>query len=159
MCFAPSIDVRSILITLTFAWLAVSMALADGSLAKDIVVYKNPHCGCCTKWVEYLQQNNYNVTIESTRDVLSIKARLGIPEQLAACHTAIIDGYIVEGHVTHRDITKLLLFRPEVKGIAVPGMPIGTPGMERGDSVESYNVMSFDDQGNIEIFKEHSFSD
>ena len=150
---------RSIFITLTFAWLAVSTALADGSLAKDIVVYKNPHCGCCTKWVEYLEQNNYNVTVESTRDVLSIKARLGIPEQLAACHTAIIDGYIVEGHVTHRDITKLLLFRPNVKGIAVPGMPIGTPGMERGDSVESYNVMSFDDQGNIEIFKEHSFSD
>ena len=122
-------------------------------------MYKNPHCGCCTKWVEYLEQNNYNVTIESTRDVLSIKARLGIPEQLAACHTAVIDGYIIEGHVNHRDITKLLLFRPNVKGIAVPGMPIGTPGMERGDSVESYNVMSFDDQGNIEIFKEHSFNE
>ena len=150
---------RSILIILTFVWLAVSTALADDSLAKDIVVYKNPHCGCCTKWVEYLEQNNYNVTIESTRDVLSIKARLGIPEQLAACHTAVIDGYIIEGHVNHRDITKLLLFRPNVKGIAVPGMPIGTPGMERGDSVESYNVMSFDDQGNIEIFKEHSFNE
>jgi len=135
--------------------LALTTAFANDGLVKDIVVYKNPECGCCTKWVKYLQDNNYNVTIEHTRDVLAVKKRLGVPEKLAACHTAVIDGYVVEGHITHRDIKRLLLFRPDVKGIAVPGMPIGTPGMESGSTVQSYNVMSFDEQGTVEVFVEH----
>ena len=135
--------------------LALTTAFASDGLVKDIVVYKNPECGCCTKWVKYLQDNNYNVTIEHTRDVLAVKKRLGVPEKLAACHTAVIDGYVVEGHITHRDIKRLLLFRPDVKGIAVPGMPIGTPGMESGSTVQSYNVMSFDQQGTVEVFVEH----
>lgn len=137
------------------AVLALTTAFASDGLVKDIVVYKNPECGCCTKWVKYLQDNNYNVTIEHTRDVLALKKRLGVPEKLAACHTAVIDGYVVEGHITHRDIKRLLLFRPDVKGIAVPGMPIGTPGMESGSTVQSYNVMSFDEQGTVEVFVEH----
>ncbi len=135
--------------------LTVTTAFASDALVRDIVVYKNPECGCCTKWVKYLQNNNYNVTIEHTRDVLAVKKRLGVPEKLAACHTAVIDGYVVEGHITHRDIKRLLLFRPEIKGIAVPGMPVGTPGMESGSTVHSYNVMSFDEQGNMEVFVEH----
>jgi hypothetical protein len=98
--------------------LAITTAFASDGLVKDIVVYKNPECGCCTKWVKYLQDNNYNVTIEHTRDVLAVKKRLGVPEKLAACHTAVIDGYVVEGHITHRDIKRLLLFRPDIKGIA-----------------------------------------
>jgi hypothetical protein len=135
--------------------LAITTAFASDGLVKDIVVYKNPECGCCTKWVKYLQDNNYNVTIEHTRDVLAVKKRLGVPEKLAACHTAVIDGYVVEGHITHRDIKRLLLFRPDIKGIAVPGMPVGTPGMESGNTVQPYNVMSFDEQGAVEVFVEH----
>ena len=135
--------------------LAITTAFASDGLVKDIVVYKNPECGCCTKWVKYLQDNNYNVTIEHTRDVLAVKKRLGVPEKLAACHTAVIDGYVVEGHITHRDIKRLLLFRPDIKGIAVPGMPVGTPGMESGNTVQPYNVMSFDEQGTVEVFVEH----
>jgi len=135
--------------------LAITTAVASDALVRDIVVYKNPECGCCTKWVKYLQDNNYNVTIEHTRDVLAVKKRLGVPEKLAACHTAVIDGYVVEGHITHRDIKRLLLFRPDIKGIAVPGMPVGTPGMETGSTVQPYNVMSFDEQGNMEVFVEH----
>lgn len=131
------------------------MAVANGATVKDIVVYKNPECGCCTKWVKYLQDKDYNVTIEHTRDVLAVKKSLGVPEKLAACHTAVIDGYVIEGHITHRDIKRLLLFRPEVKGIAVPGMPIGTPGMESGSKLESHNVMTFDEHGNTEVFAEH----
>jgi hypothetical protein len=87
--------------------------------------------------------------------VLAVKKRLGVPEKLAACHTAVIDGYVVEGHITHRDIKRLLLFRPDIKGIAVPGMPVGTPGMESGNTVQPYNVMSFDEQGAVEVFVEH----
>jgi hypothetical protein len=135
--------------------LAITTASASDALVRDIVVYKNPECGCCTKWVKYLQDNNYNVTIEHTRDVLAVKKRLGVPEKLAACHTAVIDGYVIEGHITHRDIKRLLLFRPDIKGIAVPGMPIGTPGMESGSTVQPYNVMSFDEQGTMGVFVEH----
>ncbi|MFV1872754.1 MAG: DUF411 domain-containing protein [Oleiphilus sp.] len=139
-----------------FVMLVVTpLVFADDLLSKDITVYKNPECGCCFKWVDYLKGYDYNVNVIDTRDVLSIKAKHKIPEQLAACHTAMIDGYIIEGHVTERDIRRLLLFRPKVKGIAVPGMPFGTPGMERGDTIESYNVMSFDEEGNIEVFVEH----
>ena len=146
---------KSILMSAILGVLAITTAFASDGLVKDIVVYKNPECGCCTKWVKYLQDNNYNVTIEHTRDVLAVKKRLGVPEKLAACHTAVIDGYVVEGHITHRDIKRLLLFRPDVKGIAVPGMPVGTPGMESGNTVQRYNVMSFDEQGTVEVFVEH----
>ena len=146
---------KSILSAVLLNLLTVTMVFSSDEPIKDIVVYKNPECGCCTKWVSYLEDKNYNVTIKNTRDVLAIKKRLGVPEKLAACHTAIIDGYVVEGHITHRDIKRLLLFRPDIKGIAVPGMPIGTPGMERGSSKQPYNVMSFDDRGNVEVFAEH----
>ena len=146
---------KSILKLAILSILGVTMAFASDAPVKDIVVYRNPECGCCTKWVKYLQDNNYNVTIENTRDVLVVKKRLGVPEKLAACHTAVIDGYIIEGHITHRDIKRLLLFRPDIKGIAVPGMPVGTPGMERGSTVQSHNVISFDEQGNMKVFAEH----
>ena len=132
-----------------------TILLADDGLPKDIVVYKKPECECCNKWITYLKEHNYNVTEINTRDVYAEKKRLGVPPQIKACHTAVIDGYVVEGHVTHRDIKRLLLFRPDVKGIAVPDMPIGTPGMERGDTKEPYNVLSFDEEGNIEIFVKH----
>jgi hypothetical protein len=147
--------VKSILMIAILNILTMTAAFASDALVRDIVVYKNPECGCCTKWVKYLQDNNYNVTIEHTRDVLAVKKRLGVPEKLAACHTAVIDGYVVEGHITHRDIKRLLLFRPDIKGIAVPGMPVGTPGMARGSTVQPYNVMSFDEQGNMGVFVEH----
>jgi hypothetical protein len=146
---------RSISLLAILKVLAITTAFAGDAMVKDIVVYKNPECGCCTKWVEYLEDNNYNVTIENTRDVLAVKKRLGVPEKLAACHTAVIDGYIIEGHITHRDIKRLLLFRPDIKGIAVPGMPVGTPGMERGSTIQSHNVISFDEQGNMKVFAEH----
>jgi len=127
----------------------------DDLLSKDIVVYKKPECGCCKKWINYLKDHGYKVTSIDTRNVYAEKERLGVPEKLAACHTAVIDGYVVEGHVTNRDIVRLLLFRPDVKGIAVPGMPVGTPGMERGNSRESYKVMSFDEQGKVGVFVSH----
>lgn len=146
---------KSILVFIILSISAMTTAYASDDLVKDIVVYKNPSCGCCSKWVKYLQDNDYNVTVEDTRDVMAVKKRLGVPQKLAACHTAVIDGYVVEGHITHRDIKRLLLFRPDISGIAVPGMPVGTPGMERGNTVQSYNVMSFDERGNTAVFVEH----
>ncbi len=146
---------KSILLAAAMSILALNTSLADDGLTKDIVVYKNPECGCCTRWVRYLEEKNYNVTIEHTRDIFEVKKRLGVPEKLAACHTAVIDGYVIEGHITHRDIKRLLLFRPEVTGIAVPGMPIGTPGMEQGNTKQPYDVISFDKKGNTGVFAKH----
>jgi len=146
---------KGIIIILTVILFVATTAYAKDRQSKDIVVYKNPECDCCNKWIKYLKRNNYNVTKKNTRDVFAEKKRLGVPEKVAACHTAVIDGYVVEGHVTHRDIKRLLLLRPNVKGIAVPGMPTGTPGMEKGDIKDRYNTMSFDKKGNIKIFKKH----
>ena len=147
---------KSILVAAMIGFLSATTAGAgDYDTPKDIVVYKNPQCGCCTKWVTYLEGHGYNVTVDEKRDVYEIKEELGVPVNLAACHTAIIDGYIVEGHITHRDIQRLLLLRPDVKGIAVPGMPVGTPGMEVGDIKHPYNVISFDENGMMQVFAEH----
>jgi hypothetical protein len=148
---------RRILLLLFISIGFTSFAEEKGS--KTITVYKNPECGCCNKWIDYLKKNKYTVIEKNTRQLLSLKKKMGIPEKLAACHTAVIDGYIVEGHITHRDIKKLLLFRPDVKGIAVPGMPFGTPGMERGNTRQNYNVISFDKEGNTEVFSEYKFKD
>ncbi len=138
---------------LIFVLLPFSSAQAE--LAKDIVVYKSPHCGCCTKWVRYLEGKGYRVEAINTQDVYAWKKKYAVPEKLAACHTAVIDGYVVEGHVTDRDIKRLLLTRPNIKGIAVPGMPVGTPGMENGNAREAYDVISFDEAGRTEVFVKH----
>lgn len=132
-----------------------SQVIAEDFISKEITVYKKPECTCCKKWIKYLEEHDYKVTAIDTMDVLSEKKRLGVPSEIKACHTAVIDGYVVEGHVTDRDIKRLLIFRPDVKGIAVPDMPIGTPGMEKGNIKEKHNVYSFDKKGNIEIFVEH----
>lgn len=143
----------SIVVALSFC--IVSTLHAEALLPNEILVYKNPECRCCDKWIKYLEENKYVVTVVSTRNVFAEKQRLGVPPEIAACHTAVIGGYVVEGHVTHRDIKRLLLFQPDIIGIAVPGMPIGTPGMERGRTKEPYNVMSFDEAGNIAVYVKH----
>ena len=146
---------RLVLVLLALFISLASEVIAEDFIPKDIVVYKKPDCTCCKKWIKYLEEHDYKVTAIDTMDVFAEKKRLDVPSDIKACHTAVIDGYVVEGHVTDRDIKRLLIFRPDVKGIAVPDMPIGTPGMERGDTKEKYNVYSFDENGNIEIFVEH----
>ncbi len=146
---------KNIILIVLLSFMFGSVAYTKDAISKDITVYKNPECGCCNKWIKYLKENNYNVTEKNTRNVLAVKKRLGVPEKVAACHTAVIDGYVIEGHATNRDIKRLLLFRPDVKGIAVPGMPIGSPGMEQGNTKEKYNVLTFDKDGKTEVFVKH----
>lgn len=147
---------RNILLILAFSLVFGAPASAKNAITKDITVYKNPECLCCNKWIKYLKQNNYNVTEINTRNVPAEKNRLGVPEKLAACHTAVINGYVVEGHATHRDIKRLLLLRQDVTGIAIPGMPIGSPGMEQGNTKEKYDVITFDKKtGKKKIFVKH----
>jgi hypothetical protein len=123
-----------------------------GAAAVDITVYKNAQCGCCAKWVEHLRRNGFNVATHNLASVDEIKSAHGVPAQLASCHTAIVDGYVVEGHVPADAIQRLLRQRPRIKGIAVPGMPAGSPGME-GASAQPYDVMSFDAQGKTAVYE------
>ncbi|MGZ8136413.1 MAG: DUF411 domain-containing protein [Methylococcaceae bacterium] len=117
------------------------------------VVYRSPTCGCCEKWVEHLKQNNFAVEDIVTDDIQAIKNKYGVSQDMASCHTAIVDGYVIEGHVPADAITKLLKTRPDIVGIAVPGMPAGTPGMEMGGKKDPYQVMSFDSKNHTQIFE------
>lgn len=118
--------------------------------AADVVVYQNPACNCCHAWVEHLESNGFAVTQEM-EGLQDVNRDNGIGEELAACHTARVDGYLVVGHVPADVIQRMLQERPDVAGIAVPGMPMGSPGME-GPTRERYNVLTFDAEGNTEIY-------
>ncbi|PKM04854.1 MAG: metal-binding protein [Gammaproteobacteria bacterium HGW-Gammaproteobacteria-6] len=137
------------------ASLALATSLLFSGLAQaadplNIDVYRDPNCGCCKAWIEHLEENGFSVTDHEETDMTSVKQHLGVPGDLASCHTAVIDGRFVEGHVPAADI-RLMQQRPSVLGIAVPGMPVGSPGMEIGDRQDSYQVISLDEAGNRSV--------
>jgi hypothetical protein len=111
-----------------------------------ITVHKDPTCGCCSGWVEHLQKAGFDTKVLDTRDLDTVKERLGVPDDLAACHTAQIAGYIIEGHVPAAALRRLLAEKPTAAGLAVPGMPIGSPGM-KGGKPEKYDVILFGSEG------------
>ena len=119
------------------------------------VVYKSESCGCCKLWVKHLEANRFDVRVENVDNMNPIKERVGIPFGKGSCHTAIIDGYFIEGHVPADDIKRLLRTRPDAKGLVVPGMPIGSPGMEQGGKVQPYDVLLVDKDGNTSVFAHH----
>lgn len=119
--------------------------------ATPITVYSSPSCGCCHKWVKHLARNKFHVTVESVSDVTPVKTRFGIPEPLWSCHTAIVDGYAVEGHVPADLIAKMLSERLAIAGIAVPGMPNGSPGME-GLTKDRYEIITFTRAGTTAVY-------
>lgn len=121
----------------------------------EMVVYKSPTCGCCNKWITHLEQNGFKVIAKDMQDVTPVKVQNGLTPQLASCHTALVDGYVVEGHVPASDIKRLLKERPAVRGLSVPGMPVGSPGMEQGDRKDPYNVVTFNDKGETSIFSSY----
>ncbi len=130
--------------------LTTSTAAAENALA--ITVYRDPSCSCCGGWINYLTIQGFQPKNVLTSDMNALKRQYGVPNDLVSCHTAVIDGYVIEGHVPADNIKRLLAEQPNVTGIAVPGMPIGTPGMESGDIREPFTVLSFDQQGNTEAF-------
>lgn len=121
-----------------------------------ITVYRSMTCSCCGKWLEHLKQNNFTIKDVPTEDMQAIKTKYGVSEKMASCHTAIVDGYVVEGHVPADDIRAMLKTKPNIVGIAVPEMPSGTPGMEMGGKKDPYNVMSFDAENHNQVFKSHT---
>ncbi len=126
---------------------AVPLALRGAAAASrpHMVVHKDPDCGCCDGWVAHVRRAGFGVTVHETSDLNPVKSRLGIPDALASCHTAELDGYVIEGHVPARAIERLLAERPQARGLAVPGMPAGSPGM--GGVPEVYEVVLFGPAG------------
>lgn len=120
-----------------------------------MTVYRDPSCGCCGAWADIAREAGYQVTLLDDSDMAAVKLRLGVPAGLASCHTALVDGYVVEGHVPLDQVDRLLRERPaDIKGIAVPGMPIGSPGMEVPDGTrEQFQVIAFDQAGETSIYR------
>ena len=119
-----------------------------------MTVYRDPSCGCCEAWAEIARNAGHRVTVVDHQDMPAIKREHGVPDELASCHTTVVDGYAVEGHVPLRDVARLLMERPSgTRGIAVPGMPRGSPGMEMPDgSKDSFQVIAFDAAGKTRVF-------
>ena len=135
---------------------AVSANNPDHRAPVAITVYKNAQCGCCRGWVEHLRKEGFQVTAKDVDDLAAIKTKLGVPGSLSSCHTAVIGPYVVEGHVPAGDIRKLLAEKPKVAGIGVPGMPVGSPGMEMpGFPADKYDVMTFAKDGKQRVFASH----
>lgn len=124
--------------------------------AAEIKMFRQSGCSCCGKWAEQLRAAGHSVTIVEGEDMSLIKHQAGVPDALQSCHTAMVDGYVIEGHVPVADVDRLLKERPKAKGLAVAGMPIGSPGMEADDgSTESYDVMLFGGEGGEKVFASH----
>lgn len=125
--------------------------VADTTL---VTVYKSPTCGCCKAWVDHLREHGFRVVAVDTTELDGIKRQHGVSQELTSCHTAIVGGYVVEGHVPASDIRRLLAERPRITGLAVPGMPQGSPGMETGVK-EAYQVLAFTRGGGTSVFASH----
>ena len=123
--------------------------------ANAVTVFKDPNCGCCKEWVAHLKKHAFNVVARDTSGMAGIKATAQVPRQLYSCHTAFVNGYVIEGHVPAADIQRLLREKPRIAGIAVAGMPAGSPGMEVPGRVDRYDVMAFTRDGNTSVFARH----
>ncbi|MGH7790855.1 MAG: DUF411 domain-containing protein [Thermodesulfobacteriota bacterium] len=146
---------RIVLITVIFSFIIGTVSVFSKSPSEtSVTVYKDPSCGCCNKWVDILKEHGFQVAAHDVSDMTKIKTEYGVPVALSACHTAIVDGYVVEGHVPVDVIEKMLKEKPKVTGITVPGMPVGSPGME-GPHSEPYDVLTFDSKGNSTVYTSH----
>ena len=130
-------------------------ACAEAAAAPLVQVVKSPSCGCCNGWVAHLRRAGFQVRVSDVADVTPTARRLGVPDDLRSCHTASVAGYAIEGHVPAADIRRLLRERPAAAGLAVPGMPLGAPGMEHGGRREPYRTILFTRAGRRSVFASH----
>ena len=148
---------RSTGIVLAVVMFASGAAWAQRDQKPTIEVFKTPTCGCCRIWVEHLRSNGFTVHTTDLDDLSGIKTKHGVPSKLQSCHTGVVNGYVVEGHVPAADIQRMLMERPKVAGLAVPGMPIGSPGMEvKGVTPQPYDVMAFEKGGKSTVYASHN---
>jgi len=131
---------------------AAAIVDTDGS---TVVVYKSPTCGCCGAWIEHMEKSGFTVEVHDLADVSPVKRELGVGQPLWSCHTAKVGGYVLEGHVPADQVVKMLAEKPAIRGLAVPGMPIGSPGMDEGydkSTWQDYDVVAFDAQGGTSVY-------
>ena len=149
---------RSILAFLCVAILWASpVRAASDAVTPSIEVWKSATCQCCGNWVKHLEANGFAVTVNATEPsaLQRLKADVGVPTKLTSCHTAKIEGYVIEGHVPATDIKRLVAEKPEAIGLVVPGMPLGSPGMEQGATFEPYDVLLLKKDGTTQVFASH----
>jgi hypothetical protein len=151
-----SLSRRRALIELSAAALSLAVfrrpLLAQGT---PMVVYKDPSCGCCGKWIAHVQANGFKTSVTDSGDMPAIKKRYQVGDALRSCHTSIVGGYVIEGHVPAADIRRLLAQKPKVVGLAIPGMPASAPGMDM-TPFQPYEVLSFDAAGKTAVFSKHT---
>lgn len=150
--FSSVIALFSISIYIGFS-LSNKNAVAETEM-KEIMVYKSPTCGCCKKWVKHLENEGFNVTTKNMSNMDPIKNEIGVKRQFQSCHTAKIGKYFIEGHVPAKDIKKLLKDKPNIKGLAAPGMPMGSPGIE-GPRKDKYDVVAVDKNDNATVYSRY----
>lgn len=126
----------------------------QGAIA--MTVYASPTCGCCSDWVDHIREHGFDVEVIHRHDMLAVKRSLELPPELGSCHTAVVNDYVIEGHVPGEDLRRFLAEAPEVRGLTVPGMPLGSPGMEvPGGEVDRYQVLTFRADGSTAVYAEH----
>ncbi len=131
------------------------LVAAQRTAAPTVEVFKSPTCGCCANWVKHLEAHGFATKVTDIEDMTQVKSKYGVPGRLQSCHTGLVNGYVLEGHVPAADVQRLLKERPTVVGVAVPGMPVGSPGMEVGNTVQPYDVLTFNKQGQTTVFASH----
>lgn len=140
---------------LTFLAPLALLASAEGAAAATLLVTKTATCGCCKHWVEHMKKAGFQVQVREVEDVAPTARKLGVPDKLRSCHTSQIGGYVIEGHVPASDVKRLLATKPKAAGLAVPGMVVGSPGMEQGGMKQPYKVVLFDKAGKTRTFASH----
>ena len=130
----------------------------DAIATKLVTVYRSPSCGCCGGWIDYMKKQGFQTKDLLISEMGAVKQKYKVPGKLTSCHTAIVDGYVIEGHVPASDIKRLLKEKPNVAGISVPQMPVGAPGMEAGDRRDPFTVFSFDKKGKPKVFNKYPSS-
>ncbi len=134
---------------------SAAAAPGDKTFTRHLLVNKTPWCGCCTLWAEQAEEAGFDVETREIDNLAPVKDALGVPATHASCHTAEIGGYVIEGHVPFDDIKRLLKEAPDARGLAVPGMPIGSPGMEQGERRQAYDVYLIDNEGNTAVYSHY----
>jgi hypothetical protein len=134
---------------------AMPLARAATPERVKVEVWKSPSCGCCKEWVKHLQAHGFEVLAHDVDGPADVRARLGMPDQFGSCHTARVGGYLLEGHVPAREVRRLLAERPKAIGLAVPAMPVGSPGMEVGNRKDPYDVLLVTADGRASVFQSY----
>lgn len=147
--------ILGVIISILIAAAGSFVVMQNVSAEPEMTVYKSPTCGCCGKWITHMEENGFKVNAVDVLEMNVVKEKYGITRNLASCHTAIIDGYYIEGHVPASDVKRLLAEKTDSKGLTVPGMPVGSPGMEMGERVDSYQVLSVKSDGSTEVFNQY----